>query len=271
MTRVAVIGAGGKMGSTVARAIFATEGLDLVAAVDPSSKGRPLDEIARITGSGVTVAADLGALDDAGAEVAVDFTDAASATQNLLACATRGIHGVTGTTGLSESDIAILMEHFGGTDGPNCIYAPNFAISAVLLMRLSEIAAPFFDSAEIIELHHDHKRDAPSGTAIETARRIATSRQVAGAGDLGPDPTEIALLQGARGGEGPAGIRIHSVRLRGLVAHEEVLFGTAGQTLTIRQDSLDRESFMPGVVLAVRKVATTPGFTIGLDALLFAS
>ncbi len=258
------------MGSTVARAVFFAEGLDLVAGVDPSSAGRPLDQIAGISGSGVTVSADLGALDDAGVEVAVDFTEAASATKNLLACAARGIHAVTGTTGLSERDIATLRERFGSADGPNCVYAPNFAISAVLLMRLSEIAAPFFDSAEIVELHHDHKRDAPSGTATETARRIAASRRASGAGDFGPDPTEVELLEGARGGKGPAGIRVHSVRLRGLVAHQEVLFGTAGQALTIRQDSLDRESFMPGVVLAVRKVAATPGFTIGLDALLFA-
>jgi 4-hydroxy-tetrahydrodipicolinate reductase len=259
------------MGSTVARAVFAAEGLDLVAGVDPSSAGRPLDEVAGITGSGVTVSADLEALEDAGAEVAVDFTDAGSAKENLLGCAVRGIHAVTGTTGLSESDLAVLGDQFGRADGPNCVFAPNFAISAVLLMRLSEIAAPFFDSAEIIELHHDRKRDAPSGTATETARRIAASRHAADRGDFGPDPTEVELLQGARGGEGPAGIRIHAVRLRGLVAHQEVLFGTTGQTLTIRQDSLDRESFMPGVILAVRKVASTPGFTVGLDALLFPS
>ncbi|HWD24058.1 MAG TPA: 4-hydroxy-tetrahydrodipicolinate reductase [Acidimicrobiales bacterium] len=271
MTRVAVIGAAGRMGSTVVRAVFAAEGLELVAGVDPSSAGRRLDEIAGITGSGVTVSADLRALDDAGAEVAVDFTDAASAKENLLACAAHGIHAVTGTTGLSEEDLALLGERFGLADGPNCVFASNFAISAVLLMRLAEIAAPFFDSAEIVELHHDTKRDAPSGTATETARRIAVSRHASGHGDFSPDPTEVELLEGARGGRAPAGIRIHSVRLRGLVAHQEVLFGTAGQALTIRQDSLDRESFMPGVILAVRNVATTPGLTIGLDALLFPS
>jgi 4-hydroxy-tetrahydrodipicolinate reductase len=138
-------------------------------------------------------------------------------------------------------------------------------------MRLAEIAAPLFDSAEIIELHHDNKRDAPSGTALETARRIAAARASSGAGDFRADPTEVTLLDSVRGGAGPAGLRIHAVRMRGLVAHEEVLFGAAGQTLSIRQDSYDRESFMPGVVLAVRKVASTPGLTVGIDDLLFAT
>jgi 4-hydroxy-tetrahydrodipicolinate reductase len=270
MTRVAVVGAAGNMGSTVARAIVATEGLDLVAAVDPVAAGRNLDEVAGTVGTGLVIAGGIDSLAESAVEVAVDFTVAAAARANLAYCAEHAIHVVAGTTGFGEADFEALAKAFGSADGPNCIVASNFAISAVLLMRLSELAAPFFDSAEIIELHHDRKRDAPSGTAMETARRIAAARETAGAGPFGPDPTEVTVVEGARGGAGPAGIRIHAVRMRGLVAHEEVLFGTTGQTLTIRQDSTDRESFMPGVVLAVRKVATTPGLTVGLDTLLFA-
>jgi 4-hydroxy-tetrahydrodipicolinate reductase len=259
------------MGRTVARALHGADGLDLVTAVDPASAGQPLDEIAQISGSGITIAGDLGALVEDGVEVVVDFTSAAPAKANLAFCAEHGIHAVVGTTGLGEADLEVLGRDFGRVGGPNCVFAPNFAISAVLLMRLSEIAAPFFDSAEIVELHHDEKRDAPSGTALETARRIASARESSGGGEFTPDPTEVVLLDGVRGGAGPAGIRLHSVRLRGLVAHQEVLFGTAGQTLTIRQDSFDRESFMPGVVLAVRRVVDTPGLTVGLDRLLFDS
>ena len=143
------------------------------------------------------------------------------------------------------------------------VVAANFSISAVLLMRLSELAAPFFDTAEIIELHHDGKVDAPSGTAIATAERIA-----AASGEWAPDPTTTETLAAARGASGPAGIRIHTVRMRGMVAHQEVIFGARGQTLTLRQDSYDRDSFMPGVLLACKRVAERPGLTVGLDALL---
>ncbi len=141
--------------------------------------------------------------------------------------------------------------------------APNFAIGAVLMMRFAELAAPYFETAEIIELHHDHKLDAPSGTAMLTAERMA-----AASGQWAPDPTQTEVLEGARGGKGPADIRVHSVRLRGMVAHQEVMLGTTGQTLSIRHDSYDRVSFMPGVLLAVKAVADRPGVTIGLDALL---
>jgi len=141
--------------------------------------------------------------------------------------------------------------------------APNFAIGAVLMMRFAELAAPYFETAEIIELHHDQKVDAPSGTAMHTAERMA-----ARSADWGADPTTKTVVEGARGGSGPGGIRMHSVRLRGLVAHQEVLLGTAGQSLSIRHDSYDRASFMPGVVLAVKAVASHPGVTVGLDALL---
>jgi 4-hydroxy-tetrahydrodipicolinate reductase len=170
------------------------------------------------------------------------------------------VHAVVGTTGLSDGDLDELRSLFTTS---NCVVAPNFAIGAVLMMRLSELAAPWFESVEIIELHHDAKVDAPSGTAMLTAQRIA-----AASSEWAPDPTVDTVVEGARGGHGPAGIPIHAIRLRGLVAHQEVLFGTTGQTLSIRHDTTDRSSFMPGVLLAVKAVADRPGLTLGLEALL---
>jgi 4-hydroxy-tetrahydrodipicolinate reductase len=181
---------------------------------------------------------------------------------NLRWCAMNGVHAVVGTTGLTASDHQDLGALFDG-ERANAVLAPNFAIGAVLMMHLAAIAAPWFESAEIIELHHDNKRDAPSGTAMLTAQRIAETST-----EWTPDPTQTHTLEGARGGEGPGGIRIHSVRLHGLVAHQEVLLGTTGQSLTIRHDSYDRTSFMPGVLLAIREVANRPGLTVGLDSLL---
>jgi 4-hydroxy-tetrahydrodipicolinate reductase len=172
------------------------------------------------------------------------------------------IHAVVGTTGLTDDDLASFAEEFGN-GGPNCIVAPNFSLSAVLMMRFAETAAPYFDTAEIIELHHDGKADAPSGTAIVTADRMA-----AASGEWAADPTTTEALPGARGGTGPAGIRIHAVRMRGMVAHQEVILGALGQTLTIRQDTFDRQSFMPGVILACKHVAEHEGLTVGLDRLL---
>ena len=155
-----------------------------------------------------------------------------------------------------------LRAAFEGS-GANCLVAPNFAIGAVLMIRLAEMAAPFFDTAEVIELHHDGKADAPSGTAMHTLERL-----VAASPDWAADPTRIENLPGARGAVGSGGIHVHSIRMRGMVAHEEILLGTTGQTLTIRHDSYDRTSFMPGVVLAVKKIAEHPGLTVGLDAFL---
>jgi 4-hydroxy-tetrahydrodipicolinate reductase len=195
-------------------------------------------------------------------EVAVDFTSAVAAAGNLRWCGLNGVHAVVGTTGLSPGDLADLAALFDGSRC-NAVVAPNFAIGAVLMMRLAELAAPWFESAEIMELHHDQKIDAPSGTALLTAERMAKASP-----EWAPDPTEKEVLEGARGGLSPGGIRIHSVRLRGLVAHQEVLLGTTGQSLSIRHDSYDRTSFMPGVLLAVRQVGSRPGLTIGLDALL---
>ena len=170
------------------------------------------------------------------------------------------MHAVVGTTGFDADDYAELGKRFSKS---NCFIAPNFAIGAVLMMRFAELASPYFETAEIIELHHDKKVDAPSGTAMMTAERMAAASD-----DWAKDPTKKEVAKGARGGKGPAGIRVHSVRLRGLVAHQEVLLGTTGQSLMVRHDSYDRSSFMPGVALAVKAVADRPGVTIGLDSLL---
>ena len=259
--RVGVFGAGGRMGSTVCRAVADDPDLELVAAVDPHHGGIDLRQVIGPGASGIQISANADALVEAGTEVAVDFTEAAAARANLRWCAAHRIHSVVGTTGLTGTDLDVLRSTF--VDGVNCVVAPNFAIGAVLMMRFAEMAAPYFETAEVIELHHDAKVDAPSGTAMLTAERMAAASR-----DWVPDPTTDEVLTGARGGEGPAGIRVHSVRLRGLVAHQEVLFGTTGQSLTLRHDSFDRSSFMPGVLLAVRTVIDHPGLTVGLDALL---
>jgi 4-hydroxy-tetrahydrodipicolinate reductase len=170
------------------------------------------------------------------------------------------MHAVVGTTGFSDDDLANFRRSFSAS---NCLIAANFAIGAVLMMKFAEQAAPYFDTAEIIELHHNAKADAPSGTAVVTAQRMAASSN-----SWAADPTTHEVYPGARGGEGPAGIRIHSVRMVGMTAHQEVILGGSGQTLTIRHDSFDRVSFMPGVVLACKKIVDTPGLTLGLDAIL---
>lgn len=254
--RVGVIGADGRMGATVCEAVRAADGLELVAAVDPSF---PTDHIG---GDGAVFGRELRVLAEAGCDVAVDFTVADASRAALPFLAMHGIHAVVGTTGFDDRDLETFRSAFTGS-GANCLIAANFAISAVLMMRFAEMAAPFFDTAEIIELHHDAKIDAPSGTALETARRM-----VPASGGWAPDPTRHVEAHGARGGVGPNGVRVHSVRMRGMTAHQEVILGAAGQTLTIRQDSYDRSSFMPGVVLACRRIAELPGLTIGLDALL---
>ena len=182
---------------------------------------------------------------------------------NALWCASHHISSVIGTTGIDDAGLASRGRAFPEGGALGCFVAPNFAIGAVLMMRFAELAAPWFETAEIIELHHDAKVDAPSGTALLTAARMA-----AASGDWGADPTKVEVLPGARGGARAAGIHIHSVRLRGLVAHQEVLLGGAGQSLTIRHDSYDRQSFMPGVLLAVRGVESRPGVTVGLEQLL---
>jgi 4-hydroxy-tetrahydrodipicolinate reductase len=257
--RVGVFGAGGRMGSTVCRAVAEDEELELVAACDPHFAGIDLRTVAGVD-SEVRVAADRSEFSRSGVEVAVDFTTAEVSRGNLSWLASRGIHAVVGTTGFSAEDLATFDAEFIDS---NCVIAPNFAIGAVLMMHFAAIAAPYFDSAEIIELHHDAKVDAPSGTAMLTVQKMAEAST-----EWTPDPTSDELLAGARGGVGPADIRVHSVRLRGLVAHQEVLLGTSGQTLTLRHDSIDRTSFMPGVILAVKAVPDRKGVTVGLDRLL---
>src|SRR5271165_3379871 len=267
MIRVGVVGAGGRMGQEVCRAVIGAEGLELVAAVDPRTVGIDLRQVVGGDVPSIQMAGELAAVGDGALDVAVDFTEAAAARHNLEWCAAHGVHAVVGTTGLSEEDVEAAGALFDGSSA-NAVIASNFAIGAVLLMRLCELAAPFMDGVEIIELHHDAKRDAPSGTAMQTAERIAAARRRARNRPFSADPTRLVVLEGARGGQGPEGVRVHSVRLPGLVAHQEVIFGAAGQSLTVRHDAYDRTSFMAGVLLAVRQVGHRPGLTVGLDALL---
>lgn len=254
--RIGVSGAAGRMGRTVCAAVAADPDLVLVAAVDPFGAGETIQ--------GVEVRPDLDVFEEQSCDVVVDFTVAEAARATLPWLADHGIHVVVGTSGFSVDDFELFETKFGGSGGPNCVIAPNFAISAVLMMRFAEAAAPFFDTAEIIELHHDRKVDAPSGTAVKTAERMAATRDEA----FGEDPTTDEVYEGARGGEGPSGIRVHSVRMRGMVAHQEVILGAQGQTLTIRQDSYDRDGFMPGVVLACKKIADVAGLSRSLDPFL---
>lgn len=247
------------MGSTVCQAVHADPALELVAAVDPHHAGLDLRQVTGVDLPWLIAKSADGFL-DAGVDVAVDFTHLEAARANLLWLAAHGLHAVTGTTGFSDADYAAFEGAFVDS---NCVIAPNFAIGAVLMMRFAELAAPYFETAEIVELHHDQKLDAPSGTAMLTAERMADA-----SAEWAADPTRTEILPGARGGRGPADIRVHSLRLRGMIAHQEVVLGTTGQTLIIRHDSYDRDSFMPGVVLAVKAVPERRGLTVGLDPLL---
>jgi len=251
MIRVGVVGAAGRMGATVCAAVAADNDLELVAAVDT---------VGGVTAQGLEIKRELKAFADADAQVVVDFTVAAASRVTLPWLALHGVHAVVGTTGFSDSDLAAFRQEFTRS---NCLIAPNFAIGAVLMMRFAEMAAPFFDTAEIIEIHHDAKADSPSGTAVATAQRMAAASST-----WAKDPTTHEAIPGARGAKGPADIRIHAVRMRGAVANQEVVLGTQGQTLTIRHDTVERTSFMPGVMLACKKISSRPGLSIGLDALL---
>ncbi|MGA0961870.1 MAG: 4-hydroxy-tetrahydrodipicolinate reductase [Ilumatobacteraceae bacterium] len=251
--RVGVVGATGRMGRTVCDAVVAAEGLELVALVDIHGS----DTIHEIR-----VSSDLQSLVDASCDVVVDFTTAEAARETLPFLARNGIHAVVGTTGFDDRDLRSFESAFESSSA-NCLIAANFAISAVLMMRFAAEASALFETAEIIELHHDEKIDAPSGTALATAQMMAPSEH-----GWAADPTQVEEPAGVRGGVGPNGVRIHSVRMRGMTAHQEVILGAQGQTLTIRQDSYDRTSFMPGVVLGCRRISGAPGLTIGLDALL---
>jgi 4-hydroxy-tetrahydrodipicolinate reductase len=243
MTRVGVFGSRGRMGAQVCRAVESAPDLELVAAIDLGDD-RALAEAA---------------------QVIVDFTHPEAVIENISWCVDHRIHAVVGTTGFSEERLNQVRTILAGHDDVGVLVAPNFSIGAVLMMRFAEQAAPFYESAEIIELHHPGKVDAPSGTAANTARMIASARSAASLA-APPDATKQEL-PGARGAQ-VDGIRVHGVRLRGLVAHQEVLFGAEGETLTIRHDSLDRVSFMPGVIAAVRAISTRPGLTIGIESIL---
>jgi 4-hydroxy-tetrahydrodipicolinate reductase len=247
--RVAVLGAAGRMGSTVCAAVEAAADLELVARLDAG------DEVS---------AATLG-----GADVAVDFTVPGATEANVHALVDAGVHAVVGTTGWTDDSRGRVADHLAraaqeGRPGLGVLIAPNFGLSAVLAMTFAARAARYFESAEVIELHHPDKVDAPSGTARHTAAAIAAARADAGLA-AAPDATETGWE--ARGAD-VDGVRVHAVRLRGLVAHEEILFGNPGEQLVIRQDSFDRVSFMPGVLLAVREVRTRPGLTVGLENVL---
>ena len=243
--RVAVIGAGGRMGSEACRAVEAATDLELGAPRGRGAGGAPMPA--------------------GGAQVAVDLTVPSVTAQNVRWLVEHGIHAVVGTTGWTEETLGDLRSQLEGADGVGVLIAPNFAIGAVLAMRFAEVAARYYDSAEIIEMHHPDKLDAPSGTARHTAAAIARGRKAAGLGAV-PDATQKDP-DGARGAV-VDGIHVHAVRQRGLVAHEVVQFGGPGEQFQLRHDSFDRASFMPGVLLGVREVAAHPGLTVGLDGYL---
>lgn len=243
--KVGVLGSGGKVGQAIVAAVEAADDLDYRAGVD---QGDPLSRFV-----------------DSGAEVVVDFTHPDVVMENLEFLVEHGIHAVIGTTGFDDDRLNTVAGWLTKKPEVGVLIAPNFAIGAVLSMRFAQQAARFFDSVEVIELHHPHKADAPSGTAYRTARLIGEARTAAGV-PRSPDATSTEL-DGARGAE-VDGVRVHSVRLAGLVAHQEVLFGTQGETLTIRHDSIGRSSFAPGVLLGVREIGARPGLTVGLENLM---
>lgn len=242
LRKVGVVGAKGRVGQAVVEGVTAAEDLELVAAVDRDDS---LEELVK-----------------AGAEVVVDFTTPSVVMDNLRFYIDNGIDAVIGTTGFDEERIATVNSWLEGKEGQGVLIAPNFAISAVLTMAFARQAAPFFESAEVIEMHHPNKVDAPSGTAIHTAEGIAAAREATSE----PDATEQSL-DGARGAD-VKGVPVHAIRMTGAVAHETVIFGTQGQSLTIKQDSYDRTSFIPGVLVGLRNICSHPGLTVGLDSYL---
>ncbi|MFC1444323.1 4-hydroxy-tetrahydrodipicolinate reductase [Streptacidiphilus sp. N1-10] len=244
--RVAVVGATGRIGSEAVRAVESAPDLELVAALGRADKREKLV--------------------DAGAQVAIELTHPDQVMANVEFCVNNGIHAVVGTTGWTPERLEALRTWLAGAPGTGVLIAPNFSIGAILTMRFAQQAARFYESVEVVELHHRNKADAPSGTATRTAQLIAAARAEAG---LAPqeDPTTHGL-DGARGAD-VDGVPVHSVRLRGLLAHQEVLFGDQGETLTIRHDSLHHSSFMPGILLGVRRVVDAPGLTVGLENFVF--
>jgi 4-hydroxy-tetrahydrodipicolinate reductase len=243
-----VLGARGKVGQQVCAAVEAAADLRLVASVDTGPGDDALDDLV-----------------GTGAQVVVDFTHPDVVMDNLQFCVDHGIHAVVGTTGFDEGRLDRVRGWLDASAGTGVLVAPNFSIGAILMMRFAAEAAAFYESVEIVELHHPDKADAPSGTARRTASLIAEARRRVGAGPI-PDATSTGVA-GARGAD-IDGVRVHGLRVRGLVAHQEVILGGVGETLTIRHDSLDRVSFTPGVLLGVRRIAETPGLTVGLESFL---
>ena len=252
--RVGVLGAAGRMGQSVCSAVMQAESMELVAAVDLAA-----DESERIIVN-IPLTQEINGFFKAEVDVVVDFTIAEASINNLPLLAEEGIDVVVGTSGLAGQDVLTIGEKFNES---SCLIVPNFAIGAVLMMHFAAVASPWFNTAEIIEYHHNQKIDSPSGTALATAERMSSASS-----QWDDDPTVKESVPGARGAK-LEGIPIHAVRMQGMVAHQEVIMGSAGQTLTIRHDSPDRESFMPGVILAVKGIGSLPnGVTIGLEKLL---
>ena len=243
--RVGVLGARGKVGSEVCAAVEAAEDLELVARIDVDD---PIESLV-----------------EASADAVVDFTHPDVVMDSLRFLVEHGIHAVVGTTGFDDARLERLRDWLSAAPAVGVLIAPNFSIGAILMMRFAAEAAPYFESVEIVELHHPDKADAPSGTAARTASLVAAARRGAGSAPL-PDATSSAL-DGARGAD-VEGIHVHSLRVRGLVAHQEVVLGAPGETLTVRHDSLDRVSFTPGVLLGLRRIGSAPGLTIGLETFL---
>ncbi|RYP85628.1 4-hydroxy-tetrahydrodipicolinate reductase [Nocardioides guangzhouensis] len=243
--KVGVLGARGKVGSEICRAVEAADDVDLVAQIDAG------DDLATLVESGV--------------EAVVDFTHPDVVMDNLEFCVRHGIHAVVGTTGFDDERLERLRGWLADSPGTGVLVAPNFSIGAILMMRFAAVAAPFYESVEVVELHHPDKADAPSGTARRTAQLIAAARREAGSAPM-PDATSSAL-DGARGAD-VDGVRVHGLRIRGMVAHQEVVLGGPGETLTIRHDSMDRASFAPGVLTGLRQITARPGLTVGLEELL---
>ncbi|MGE5371296.1 MAG: 4-hydroxy-tetrahydrodipicolinate reductase [Solirubrobacterales bacterium] len=261
--RVLVTGALGKMGAETVRAVTASPETELVGAVDVQAKGHKISSITGNESDQRALFTDLEqAIERCRPQVTIDFTNPQAVYENVRTCLRKGIHCVVGSTGLTAQDIAALAA-IAEENRIGLAIVPNFAIGAVLMMKFAETAAKYFEDVEIIELHHNQKLDAPSGTAIKTAEMIGSVKPFIPTGH----PEEFEKLPGVRGGA-ENGVRIHSVRLPGMIAHQEVIFGGLGQVLTIRHDSMNRESFMPGVILSVKKVIQTTGLTYGLEPMM---
>ena len=243
--KVGVLGARGRVGSEICAAVEAADDLELVARIDAGD--------------------DIAALVETGAEAVVDFTHPDVVMGNLEFCIGHGIHAVVGTTGFDDERLERLRTQLADAPDTGVLIAPNFSIGAILMMRFAAVAAPFYESVEVVELHHPDKADAPSGTARRTAELIAAARREAGSAPM-PDATSTGL-EGARGAD-VDGVRVHGLRIRGMVAHQEVILGGPGETLTIRHDSMDRASFAPGVLTGLRQITAHPGLTVGLEGFL---